>query len=94
MAQITIWCPAFVRDKFDAYSQNAPQHEQQRASSAFEAFHSLFADDYGVNPPIVYSPAPPVPANAVEVEIRIYGVRFLISVESTNRYVWLEGISL
>jgi hypothetical protein len=94
MAQYTIWCPPLVRDKFDEYCNNASAGDQQHAALAFEAFHKLFADDDGLEPPINYSPAPAIPSGAEEMEIRVHGVRFLISVDFVHRRVWLEGITI
>lgn len=94
MAQYTMWCPPVVRDDFDDYCNRAPPPTRQRAEDAFDDFHSLLADDYGVKPPISYAPAPPVPANAAEMEVRSQGVRFLISVDFGARHVWLEGITV
>lgn len=60
---------------------------------AFESFHRLLAGGSGILPPIRYAPAPPFPLSAIDVEVRINGVRFYIQVDFRDLLIWLNGIT-
>lgn len=92
--QFTIWCPPLLRDQFDDYCNLAAGPvDRKRATEAFEAFHELLSGGVGPNPPIRYASAPPIPQSAVDVEIKIHGVRFCISVDFHAKFAWLFGIN-